>query len=583
MYKTVGRYIIARDRIGTTQSVRRRATAVIGAALLAGAIVGCGSTSSTSNTSSSNAPQSQSAATGIPPVKLTPQTPAPTGSLASVTWDSPYGEPQSLDPVVDWNIQENMILANVCEALFRLNPSMQVEPALATSLTAIKPGVDLITLRQGVRFSDGSPMTAADVVYSIERHIKSPADAWVEYTSLIQSVKAKSPSQVVLTWKPSEPLSPAYAEALLYGGLGMIVEKRYAEEKGSSYGTSSGGVMCTGPFKLAKWTPGQQIALTPNPYYWDAALRPHVSQFVFKFVTDPATITSALQSGEIDGSYDLPFSAIPQLTSASTGTLYYGNSWEQDGVLVATTTGPTTSALVREALSLAVDRSGLAQTAFYGKAAPSKWMFPPSAYGSAQSVFQKAYASLPDNSHPQIAAAKKLVAQAGMPKQQMAVAAESGSPESQDVATDLSAAASEIGLNMKIRVLSPAAFDNAVFTPGGRKGLDFLVGVGGTLFATFPFPGDLLLDYGLKTSTSNYAGIVNPNIQSATVGALTPPDAATAAQQSLSGALLYTKESVFLPIVNVPSLLFMNKRITGAPTGFPVYLFYPWAAQVGSA
>jgi peptide/nickel transport system substrate-binding protein len=583
MYKTVGRYIIARDRIRTTKSVRRRATAAVGAALLAGAIVGCGSASSTSNTSSSNAPQSQSAATGIPPVKLTPQTPAPTGSLATVTWDSPYGEPQSLDPVVDWNIQENMILANVCEALFRLNPNMQVEPALATSLTAIKPGVDLITLRQGVRFSDGSPMTAADVVYSIERHIKSPADAWVEYTSLIQSVKAKSPSQVVLTWKPNEPLSPAYAEALLYGGLGTIVEKRYAEEKGSSYGTSSGGVMCTGPFKLAKWTPGQQIALTPNPYYWDAALRPHVSQFVFKFVTDPATITSALQSGEIDGSYDLPFSAIPQLTSASTGTLYYGNSWEQDGVLVATTTGPTTSALVREALSLAVDRSGLARTAFYGKAAPSKWMFPPSAYGSAQSVFQKAYASLPDNSHPQIAAAKKLVAQAGMPKQQMAVAAESGSPESQDVATDLSAAASEIGLNMKIRVLSPAAFDNAVFTPGGRKGLDFLVGVGGTLFATFPFPGDLLLDYGLKTSTSNYAGIVNPNIQRDTVGALTTPDAATAAQQSLSGALLYTKESVFLPIVNVPSLLFMNKRITGAPTGFPVYLFYPWAAQVGSA
>ena len=87
----------------------------------------------------------------------------------------------------------------------------------------------------------------------------------------------------------------------------------------------------------------------------------------------------------------------------------------------------------------------------------------------------------------------------------------------------------------------------------------------------------------MKTSTSNYAGITNPNIQRDTVGALTTPDAATAARLSLNGALLYTKESAFLPIVNVPSLLFMNKRITGAPTGFPVYLFYPWASQIGSA
>jgi peptide/nickel transport system substrate-binding protein len=238
---------------------------------------------------------------------------------------------------------------------------------------------------------------------------------------------------------------------------------------------------------------------------------------------------------------------------------------------------------IRRALSMALDREGLAQTAFYGKAAPSKWMFPPSAYGYSQAVFQKAYASLPDDSHPDIAAAKKLVQQAGSPKQQMVVAAESGSPESQDVATELTSAASQIGLNMKIRVLSPAAFDNAVFTPGGRAGLDFLVGVGGTLFATFPFPGDLLLDYGLKTSTSNYAGIVNPAIQQDTVGALTTPDTAKSASLSLSGANLYTAESAFIPIVNVPSLMFMSKRITGAPTGFPVYLFYPWAAQIGSA
>ena len=177
-----------------------------------------------------------------------------------------------------------------------------------------------------------------------------------------------------------------------------------------------------------------------------------------------------LESGELDGSYDLPFSAIPQLSDSSTGTLYYGNSWEQDGVLVATTKGPTTNPLVRQALSLAIDRSGIAQTAFYGKAAPSKWMFPPSAYGSTQTVFQQAYASLPDNTHPDIAAAKKLVAQAGTPKQEMVVAAESGSPESQDVATELTSAANQIGLNMKIRVLSPAAFDNAVFTPRGAPG-----------------------------------------------------------------------------------------------------------------
>jgi peptide/nickel transport system substrate-binding protein len=521
--------------------------------------------------------------TGQPPVQLTPQTSPAAGSLGQVTWDSPQGEPQSLDPVADWNIQENTTLSNVCESLFRLNANLQVEPALATSMRQTAPGNYLISLRHGVRFSDGTPMTSADVVYSIERHMKSPADAWGEYSSQIGSIRAVSPSAVQLDWKPSANFSLQYTESLLYSALGTVVEQRYAQAEGSKFGTAGGGLMCTGPFKLANWTPGQQITLTPNPYYWDAALKPHTKSFVLKFITDPGTITSGLQTGELDGSFDLPFSSLPQLTSSPTGKVYYGNNWEQFGILDATTKGLATDSRIRKALSLAIDRAGLAATAFDGKATPAKWIFPPSSYGYSQSAFAKAYAQLPDNSHPQIAQAKQLIAQAGLHGQTMTVAAEAGNPESVDVATAMQAAAQQIGLNMKIRVLTPAAFDNAVFTPSGRAGLDWLVGVGGTLFATFPVPADLLFDLALKTSTSNYAGIVDPQITRDTLGALTTSNTTKAAQLAVSGAKLYTNENAFIPVVNVPSLVYMNKRITGPPTSFPSYMFYPWAAEVGAS
>jgi peptide/nickel transport system substrate-binding protein len=225
---------------------------------------------------------------------------------------------------------------------------------------------------------------------------------------------------------------------------GAIGEEAY-------YGTPKGGVMCTGPYSLASWQAGSKIALKSKPGYWDAKLKPKASSVVFDFISDGSTLTSAVSSGQIDGTFEVPATAIPQLRSSSNGrTLTFGAGAQFLAFRPTGRKGPLADARARQALSYALDRESIATVIFQGAAPPSVTPVDPGVWGYSCEIFQKGYDSLPRPVYDRDKA-KALVQQAGSPKQTITIALPAEQRVYLQTAHTPQSMARKIGLSIKTR------------------------------------------------------------------------------------------------------------------------------------
>jgi peptide/nickel transport system substrate-binding protein len=536
--------------------------------LAALALAGCGSVATTTSTTSSNNPFHPAG------VAITPTTPAPSTSVSQVVWDEPYGEPPSLDPLKSYGIPENTVLSNVCDALLRTGPNLKLQAGLASSWTHPTPTTWVFKIREGVHFWDGTPLTAEDVVYSLNRHL-NPAlgtfyTAWV---ADIKSVTQTGTDEVTLTTK----IPDVIVSQMMASGLGTVIEKKFAEAKGSTYGTPSGGIMCSGPFELKSWQSGQQITLTRNPGYWDASLEPKVSTLIFKFLTDPTTLTAALQSGAIDGTYEVPVQAVAHLKEV--GNVYYGLSTNQGILQPIQATGLDTNEKIREALSLAIDREGIAKTIFAGLAVPELAAVPPDSFSYATQQYQSWYLSVGTPKSANLEAARKLVQEAGSPKTAMTIGIQEGDPQAAAVATAIQSAAAQIGLNMQIKTLPTAQYVELVFSAKAREGIDWTTGNNNYIDQAEPL--QVLYYWGRSNSPYNLDGFANKEVDSLFAQARAQSNPEARATLAIKALQLWVKPVNNIPLYISPQRLFMNKRITGAPASFSTFLYYPWAAELG--
>ena len=131
--------------------------------------------------------------------ELTAQTDAPSGDIDSFSWVS-YAEPYSLDYAYAFDYADNQVLANVCESLLRLNPDYTLTPALAESFAHPTPTTWVYTIRDGVTFHDGTPLTAADVVASMQRHLDPEVgSSWYSVYQNVTSIEQTGEREVTVT------------------------------------------------------------------------------------------------------------------------------------------------------------------------------------------------------------------------------------------------------------------------------------------------------------------------------------------------------------------------------------------------
>ena len=172
--------------------------------------------------------------------------------LDKVTWNLPY-EPSSIDPAKTFNYAENTATANLVENLLRLRPDFTIEPGLAESFTNPSPTTWVYKIREGVTFWDGKPMTADDVVYSLQRNMDPDVGSFFAYYyANVEKIEKTGEYEVTVTLKKPDVL---FNEAMATPA-GAVLEKAYCEAKGVDFGTPKGGVMGTGPFKFVELAVG---------------------------------------------------------------------------------------------------------------------------------------------------------------------------------------------------------------------------------------------------------------------------------------------------------------------------------------
>jgi peptide/nickel transport system substrate-binding protein len=554
-------------RVSRGAFIRRGAAVGLSAPALAAILAACGGSSSGSSGTNGTTTATQ--------VGTTVTTPAPTGELDQLKWGLFY-EPGPLDWIYCYNYEENTVVTNITESLMRLTPQLLIEPGLAESHSAPDNLTNVYTIRQGVKFHDGTPMTTADVVFSMKRHL-NPASYWAFAYFNVKSIEQTGTWEVTVHMKRPDVIFPGLM-ATPAGGVGP---QAYVTAKGKNYGTAKAGPVGTGPFKFTSWNPGSNITISRNDSYWDTAHAPKTKSVVFSFIPEESTMTTGLLSGEIDGAYHTPYSGLSQLRSSSVGTLYLGKSMLFTVIYVSTTTGPLANSNVLKALLMAIDRQALASTVYSGAANPlPSTMTPLDQWGYAQSQAAAAYHKLPPPVLD-LAGAKKLM-QGVDTSGTFVIATRASFQRYINIASIVQDAGKKLGLNIQIKPVNPNDYGNLFFSDSARKGIDLFISEN---YADIPEPLETLYitvtPQPANALTYNYNDYNNPPVTSDLRKAVAEPDPSKRASLIIDAQSLLANQPATLPLASPAVPLFLNKRATGAPASF-CYLYYPWARDVGA-
>ncbi|KQX54489.1 MULTISPECIES: ABC transporter substrate-binding protein [unclassified Streptomyces] len=505
--------------------------------------------------------------------KVTPLSPPAKGKLDSFTW-SLYAEPYTLDYALAYDYPPNTVLANVCEQLFRVTPDMKIEPGLALKYTQPDPRTLVYTLRPGVKFHDGTTMTADDVVASLKRQMDpATGSPWGSVFKNVDAIEKTGPLEVTLRLGKADVL----LNELMAASPGSIESAAYLAKAGKDYGTPKGGVNCTGPYALDKWSQGSDITLKKHDAYWDPKLAPKSAAVKFTFIEDAAARANAFRSGTADGGYMVPSSSFGQLRSSDKGSLLFGPNTAASNLAVLDFHGTLRDLRVRKALSMALDRKNIIKAAAGGVGVPAKAPAARGAWALAPEKTASLYDTLPEPVYD-LEGAKKLIQEAGATGRTLTVATSTLSPEISVVANAVQAAGRQIGLTVELKSISPDAYSSIFVDPNARTGLDLVVTNG---YDNTPDPLEFY-QYLRTGDFGNYGKWSNAEYDVAFDRANSEPNPAARAERTAELQRIAMAELPIIPVYEAPFTVFLGKRITGAPTGI-AQLYYPWAATIGAA
>lgn len=319
----------------------------------------------------------------------------------------------SLDPHFANNSPNKAVARHFFEALIRFDENSNLVPSLATSWKRKNDTTWEIKLRPNVKFSDGSTLTADDVVVSFERAPavpNSPSSLGL-FTRSISKVTAVDPATVEIETKYPDPLLPTMLPEIL------IIPAEIKEATTADY-NSGKSMVGTGPFVFQSYTPGDRLIMLRNKNYWDD--QPDWDKVTLRFITNEATRVAALLSGDAnlienvspdligrikEGDYNIVQSppALPVYIGLDVGgdtTPFVKVGKSAEGAK----TNPLQDKRVRQALSYGIDRKALSDRIMHGTTTPAVQLLAGTLFGTSPNV--------PDPKYDP-AKAKALLAEAG--------------------------------------------------------------------------------------------------------------------------------------------------------------------------
>lgn len=541
----------------------RRRSVLSGGLALAVALAGCSSSATPARSDQGQDRDSE----------LVLTTPAATGEVDRVAW-ALGSEPLSLDWVYSYDYPPNTVLSNVCESLLRIDASFTAGPGLAQKFENPDPKTWVYSIRPDVSFHDGTRLTAEDVEYSLNRHLDEEVGSyWGGFFANVEAIETTGPLEVTVRLTQPDVL---FNQMMAVAG-GVIGKKSFIEQAGKDHGTPDGGLMCTGPFTLENWSKGASITLKRFDDYWDSERAALAGEIGFSFLSDPAALANALLSGEVDGTYSVPESALTKVQSSDVGKVYYGPQTSTRNLIVADLEGPLADVRIRRALSLALDREGFADAAIPGPSVPSRAVASKLLWGegSTAEAYAAAWDALPEPEQD-IEKAKALVAEAGAPSEPIVFAA-SPNPVQQVLALAVQSAGQQIGLQVEVKPIASEAYSALFGSAEARKGIDLFHT---TWYADVADPLQIYVNW-QSENFANYGGFADPAYDSLVDKALQEEDPTVRAEMVVELQEKVTENLLWIPVDHSANSVFLSGRITGAPAT-NAYLYYPWAAQLGS-
>ena len=296
----------------------------------------------------------------------TPTAEPVTGGNLTIAWNA---QPTTLDPIATTATTTRDIANNIFEGLFALDADAKPQPLLASGYEVNDDfTVYTIALREGVLFHDGSEMTSADVVASLQRWISTSSIGKQDYANV--TVEADGDYAVTLT--SPEPFF-TMIDLMMPPNQGLIIVPEESVAAVTETGMPEEAIIGTGPYKFAEWTKDQSITLERfedyqgvdgEPSGLAGAKNAYLDTLTFEFVPDVTTRVNGLQTGEYDFAAAVPADNLAQLESAgltmSTEFIY------QFLFVPNKATGFFSSEEARQALYYAIDPTAILTSAYGG-------------------------------------------------------------------------------------------------------------------------------------------------------------------------------------------------------------------------
>ncbi len=308
-------------------------------------------------------------------------------------------DPPSLDPAFSSAFVDRQVHNSLFDKLVDLDANGKVVPMLATEWKVSDDGLSYtFTLREGVKFHDGTDFNAEAVKANLERYMTDQKSTRRNELGAVQSVEAVDAKTVKIT------LKQAFAPFLsvLSDRSGMMVSPKAIKDQSGDIRNQPVG---SGPFKYESRVKGDSITLVRNDQYWQPGL-PKAAKIVYKILTDPNTALVNLKSGQVDFSDSVPPQEVANLKSDSNFAVVNEVGFGYQGIWFNTKQAPLDNKNVRQAIDMLIDRDQLVKVLFSGTATPGKSPFAKSnlAFGDSDAYTK-----------PDVEKAKQLLAAGGVP------------------------------------------------------------------------------------------------------------------------------------------------------------------------
>lgn len=329
----------------------------------------------------------------------------------------------------------------IFEPLVSFDADGKIIPWLADYKTSDDALTYTFTLREGLQFSNGEPVTPDDVVFSLNRHIEVGGPLPLE--APIESITGGDGGTVTI--KLSAPYTPFLSE--LAGFSNGILPKDFGGASEADFFKKPVG---TGPFVVDSWDPNGDLVFVKNEHYWQEG-KPYIDKLVYSFVADDTQLRQQLSAGQLDAIDTVPAANASEVEQAANTSLSNTSGWSTEQLFFNTQREQFADEQVRRAIAQAIDREGITKATTFGTAETADALLPPTIeYSAAGKGIGLDF---------DVAAAKKELAKSQYPDGfETTLIIPSGNSQRAQIAQIVQEALDKIGITVKIEPLDIAVF-----------------------------------------------------------------------------------------------------------------------------